>query len=72
MSCHCRHAYGIIGSGVSYAPGAKGERESQGQLSDRCAHSKGDFCDSEFLSRAGTLHSVGNPSLSYFTAALLF
>lgn len=57
---------------MSYAPGAKGERESQGQLSDRCAHSKGDFCDSEFLSRAGTLHSVGNPSLSYFTAALLF
>jgi len=31
ISCHCGHADGIIGSSVSYAPGAKGESGSQGQ-----------------------------------------
>jgi len=34
VSCHCGHAYGIIGSGVSYVLSAKGESESQGQLLD--------------------------------------
>lgn len=72
VSCHCGHAYGIIGSGVSYVLSAKGESESQGQLLDCCAHSKGDFCGSEFSFRVGAWYAVGNPFLSYFTAALLF